>query len=125
MALWVDMVLKPYPKTKPQCICPLLLLDSYQCHMMKLVTSQITALGIDILHVPPGCTPLCQPIDIGVCKPLKVRLKMSKLLFLTCNSGKNIGNCRFQAVESLLGGSAKLSTTSLVAPSRRVGATRT
>ena len=50
---------------------PYLALDSYQCHMMQSVVHAIQDLGVEVLHIPGGCTGLCQPLDFGVNKPLK------------------------------------------------------
>jgi hypothetical protein len=53
---------------------PILFLDSYRCHMMASVMSKIQDLGVEVQHIPGGCTSLCQPIDIGVNEPFKNRL---------------------------------------------------
>ncbi len=37
MLAWVDEILQPYVETAPDDVIPLLILDSYQCHMMALV----------------------------------------------------------------------------------------
>ena len=71
MMKWVDTVLKPYVEGAPQGIIPVLLLDSYRCHMMASVVSKINELGVQVEHIPGGCTGLCQPIDVGIGKPLK------------------------------------------------------
>ena len=39
--------------------------------MMASVVDAIAALGVQVEHIPGGCTGLCQPIDVGICKPLK------------------------------------------------------
>jgi hypothetical protein len=75
MLLWVDQVLKPYVATAPPGIVPFLLLDSYRCHMMQTVVRAIEDLGCEVDHIPGGCTCFCQPVDVGVNKPLKARLK--------------------------------------------------
>ena len=71
MLMWVEMVLKPYVDTAPQNVVPLLFLDSYCCHMMNLVVNVIQDLGVEVEHIPGGCTSLCQPVDIGINKPFK------------------------------------------------------
>ena len=43
--------------------------------MMASVVSWINELGVDVQHIPGGCTGLCQPLDVGVTKPLKDNLK--------------------------------------------------
>jgi hypothetical protein len=46
MIAWVNEVLAPYDATAPDDIVPLLILDSYQCHMMALVVEMIQELGV-------------------------------------------------------------------------------
>jgi hypothetical protein len=75
MHLWIDRILKPYVSQTPPGIVPLLLLDSYRCHMMKSIVNAIEELGVEVEHIPGGCTALCQPVDIGVNKPFKSRLR--------------------------------------------------
>jgi hypothetical protein len=75
MLLWVEKVLKPYVDSAPDGIVPLLFLDSYRCHMMNTVVHKIQELGVEVEHIPGGCTSLCQPVDIGVNKPFKNRLR--------------------------------------------------
>ena len=45
MLAWVDEVLVPYVTTAPDNIVPLLILDSYRCHMMGSVVQRIQELG--------------------------------------------------------------------------------
>jgi len=42
---------------------------------MGSVVNKIQSMGIDVAHIPAGCTCLCQPIDIGINKPIKTRLR--------------------------------------------------
>ena len=72
---WINKILKPYIQTAPPGIQPVLLLDSYKCHMMATVVQAINDLGVQVEHIPGGCTGLCQPIDIGIGKPLKNRVR--------------------------------------------------
>ncbi len=39
--------------------------------MMGLVVQKIQELGVEVKHIPGGCTSLCQPIDIDFNKPFK------------------------------------------------------
>ena len=39
--------------------------------MMGTVVNQIHSLGIEVIHIPLGCTYLCQPVDIGINKMIK------------------------------------------------------
>ena len=75
MLIWVQQVLKPYVKDVPIGIVPLLFLDSYRCHMMGSVVTAIQELGVEVEHIPGGCTSLCQPVDVGVNKPFKSRMR--------------------------------------------------
>ena len=75
MRVWVQRVLKPYVEEVPLHITPLLILDSYKCHTTPTVVSDIQALGCEIEIIPGGCTGLCQPIDVGIGKPLKSRAR--------------------------------------------------
>ena len=68
-------VLKPYVSIKPDGIVPILLLEMYHCHMMEAGISIIEVLGIEVLHTPGGCTCLCQPIDAGINKSLKLEVQ--------------------------------------------------
>ncbi len=34
--------------------------------MMTSVMSRIQAIGFEVIHIPGGCTGLCQPLDFGV-----------------------------------------------------------
>ncbi len=71
MIVWVSEVLVPYVATAPDDLVPLLVLNSYQCHMMASVVEMIQELGVEVKHIPGGCTPLCQPVDVGFNKPFK------------------------------------------------------
>ncbi len=63
MIAWVDEMLKPYVANAPKHIIPLLILDSYRCHIS--VVQRIQELGVEVRHIPGGCTSLCQPVDVG------------------------------------------------------------
>ena len=73
--MWVDTVLKPYVDTAPDDVVPILFLDSYRCHMMNSVVNAIQDLGVEVEHIPGGCTLLCQPVDIGINKTFKPFLR--------------------------------------------------
>ena len=77
MRSWVRTVLKPYVEGAPPGVQPVIFLDSYRCHMMASVVNDIQDLGVQIETIPGGCTGLCQPIDIGIGKPLKSRARHS------------------------------------------------
>jgi hypothetical protein len=77
MLRWVKEILKPYLAVNPPPlgIMPVILLDAYRCHMMASVINKITDLGIEIIHIPGGCTGLTQPLDVGINKPFKSRVR--------------------------------------------------
>ncbi len=75
MLAWVNEVLMPYVATALDHVVPLLILDSYRCHMMGSIVQQIQELGVEVQHIPGGCTSLCQPIDVGFNKPFKDRVR--------------------------------------------------
>ena len=75
MLQWVEQVLKPWASEVPEGEVPYLLLDSYKCHLMTSVVSAIQKLGIEVEHIPGGLTGLVQPVDVGINKPLKNRIR--------------------------------------------------
>ena len=75
MLEWVDDVLTPHVATAPTGIVPLLFLDSFKVHMMSSVVTKIQALGVEVEFIPPGCTGLVQPIDVGYNKAFKAKVK--------------------------------------------------
>jgi hypothetical protein len=72
---WVDYVLKPYVATAPVGIIPILFLDSFKVHLLGSVTNAIQGLGVELKIIPPGCTGLVQPIDVGINKPFKANMR--------------------------------------------------
>ena len=70
MVAWVDKVLATYVAMALDHVVPLLILDSYRCHMMVSFVQRIQELGLEVQHIPGSCTSLCQPIDVGFNKPL-------------------------------------------------------
>jgi hypothetical protein len=71
MLQWVDTVLAPYAATAPIGIIPIIFLDSFKVHMLGTVADAIHKLGVELEFIPPGCTGLVQPIDVGFNKPYK------------------------------------------------------
>jgi len=82
MIAWVNKVLGPYVATALDDVVLLLILDSYQCHMMALVVQMIQELGVEVKHIPRGCTTLCQPINVGFNKPFKDRMRRQWTLWM-------------------------------------------
>jgi hypothetical protein len=71
MNFWIDQVLMLWYNMKNQAIFPLLTRDAYWAHMMGSIVNCIQSLGIEVQHIPSGCTYLCQPVDVGVNHPIK------------------------------------------------------
>lgn len=42
--------------------------------MMGPIVEKIQGIGIEVQHIPGGCTYLCQPIDVGINRPIKAAL---------------------------------------------------
>ena len=62
MLRWVEDVLMPYVALTPPGIIPVILLDSYRCHITASVVNMIQDLGCEVVHIPGGCTGLVQPL---------------------------------------------------------------
>ena len=74
MSVWIEKCLLPWKETLPPGVTPLLILDSFRVHMMGSVVEKIQGIGIEVQYIPGGCTYLCQPIDVGVNKPIKNKM---------------------------------------------------
>jgi hypothetical protein len=75
MLKWIDDVLIPWHNEKGPDVIPILILDAYRVHMMGNIVNRIQSLGIEVVHIPPGCTYLCQPVDVGINKSIKSRMR--------------------------------------------------
>lgn len=88
---WIDLVLKPYKDKKderdPDGPPLVLVLDSYRVHLMGSVVNRIHEMGIEVFHIPGGCTYLCQPVDIGINKPLKAAMRAKWEVWMTDGDG--------------------------------------
>ena len=76
MHQWVDEVFGAYLAANPlpEGVIPVLLLDSYRCHMMALIVSRIQAIGVEVIHIPGDCTGMCQLLDVGMNGSFKSRI---------------------------------------------------
>jgi hypothetical protein len=75
MLEWINEVLAPHVATAPPGIVPLLFLDSFAVHMMGSVVNKIQELGVEVKFIPPSCTGLVQPVNIGYNKSFKAKMK--------------------------------------------------
>ena len=73
---WIEECLGPYVATAPSGIVPLLLLDDFRVHKTGKVVGAIQELGVQVEFIPPGCTGMVQPVDVGYNKPLKAQFCM-------------------------------------------------
>ena len=88
---WIDVVLKPWKDdrdaTNPSIQQPIIILDAYPVHQMGSVVNHIQATWIKVFHTAVGCTYLCQPIDVGINKPIKTRLHELWEVWMTDGGG--------------------------------------
>ncbi len=71
MMMWIEKILHPYVRTAPPGIIPLLFLDSDGVHKMGTVNHAINDLGVEVIIIPPSCTGVTQPVDVGYNKSFK------------------------------------------------------
>jgi len=69
MLQWAEQLLKPYVLEASSHVVPLLLLDSIRCRMMALVVWKSISWELKTAY-PRWMHNLCQPVDVGVAKPL-------------------------------------------------------
>jgi DDE superfamily endonuclease. len=102
MLQWIEEVLTPWAQDAPDGIVPFILLDSYRCHMTPAVTRAMDEIGVEYIHIPGGCTGLCQPVDVGINKPLKDRMVRKWEEFLMDNREEEVrGKIRSPSREEL------------------------
>ena len=53
---WIDYVLILWKNTKAPGVVPHLILDAYRVHMIGNIMNRIQSLGIEVNHIPAGCT---------------------------------------------------------------------
>ena len=66
MSKWINHVLIPWQNEKGPDVIQLLILNVYRVHMMGNIVNWIQSLGFEVIHIPPGCTYLCQPVDVDI-----------------------------------------------------------
>ncbi len=72
---WIEVVLKPYVANVPEGIVTILFLDSFTVHKMGRIVNGIQALGVEVDFIPPRCTCMVQPVDVGYNKPFKAKVR--------------------------------------------------
>ena len=53
--------------------------------MMALVVQMINELGVEVKHIPGGCSTLCQLVDVGFNKPFKDRMQRQWIQWMLAN----------------------------------------
>jgi hypothetical protein len=67
--------------------------------MMAGVVTRIQILGVEVVHIPGGCTSLCQPVDIGVnCQCMYLLLRYRILHYAIWYRLRIDGYCMVQAL---------------------------
>ncbi len=56
-------------------VVPIRILDIFCVHMMGNILNRIQSLRIEVIHIPAGCTYLCQPVDVGINKTIKTAMR--------------------------------------------------
>ncbi len=82
--------------------------------MMASVVKKIEMLGVQVEHIPGGCTVLIQPVDIGCNRPFKGNIHNLWDEWLV-NDGLNVDGTvkcptRYQIAEWIVAGMSKVST---------------
>ena len=75
MLKWIIEILAPYVATALEGVVPILFFDSFLVHMKASVVNAIQDLSIQVEFIPPGCTGLLQPVDVGYNKAFKAKLR--------------------------------------------------
>jgi hypothetical protein len=75
MLRWINRTLVPYLQNRAQGAPALLILDQFSAHWTENVRNRLQELGIDVHKIPGGCTGYVQPIDVGIGKPFKDRVR--------------------------------------------------
>ena len=71
---WYNQIFKPYETLKAKNNC-LLILDKAPSHFNPKVIDLFDTNQQQYIYIPPDLTPYLQPLDIGINKPFKSRIK--------------------------------------------------
>ncbi|KAG7336709.1 DDE superfamily endonuclease [Nitzschia inconspicua] len=75
MLVWIDECLLPHIQQRADGAPVVLFLDHFRCHYADTVKARLDTIGVQLKLIPKGCTSVVQPIDVGVNKPFKDRIK--------------------------------------------------
>jgi hypothetical protein len=83
---WKEQVVSQFPN-----VVPIVVLDAFKVHMMASVVARIQSHGMEVIHIPAGCTYLCQPVDVGINRPIKHQMALLwEEWMVNENLGKNL-----------------------------------
>ncbi|KAG7367332.1 DDE superfamily endonuclease [Nitzschia inconspicua] len=75
MNMWIDEYLVPHIQQRADGAPVVLFLDHFRCHYSDIAKAKLNNIGVQLKLIPKGCTSVVQPIDVGVNKPFKDRIK--------------------------------------------------
>lgn len=75
MRRWIDEILVPYLQEKAQGVPAILFLDHFSVHKSAATMARLAEIGVQLELIPAGCTGLVQPVDVGIGKPFKDRIR--------------------------------------------------
>ena len=81
---YIEKVLVPYLQEKAAGVPCLLLLDKFLAHWTVPVQERLTQIGITTYQIPSGCTSFVQPVDVGIGKPFKDRVRSKWWDWMNC-----------------------------------------
>ena len=86
MDKWVEEVLRPFFARKRigelQFVPGLLLVDNFSVHRTSSTVGAVSDCGIRILPLPANTTHVTQPLDVGLNKPFKDRIRDKYALWM-------------------------------------------
>jgi len=87
---WINEIWAPNIKQNESYI---LIWDSFAPHKTKkIVDNLINEYDTDVLIIPGGCTPVLQPLDVGINKPVKDKLRSKFSKWMTKQTEESLSN---------------------------------
>jgi hypothetical protein len=85
---WLTTVFEPLIKPKDPTARRLLIMDGHSSHITTNVIAFCMRNAIDLLILPPHCSHILQPLDVGVFAPLKRALASETDATLRLDTGR-------------------------------------
>jgi len=70
-----DYYIPHLKRNLPRGSKPLLTFRIFSAHSTEKVIDSMNSNNIPFIHLPPNCTPIVQPLDVGVNGPFKAKIK--------------------------------------------------